>query len=682
MAVNMNKRDRTLALCTVCLVLFCVCLDVTLSATTTTPAATTANAATTSVTSSSIPDTTTPTTTTTTTPTTTTTTTVATTPASSVVNNVNLVNQCPCDVTGNACDVNCCCDEECSDADKLAFSQCLSFSQEEPDRVCFPKELFLFENSDTVRSETTQDDLLCIYTDNSGERNFYTQPDQVTTLSIFQDYQEQFSSFSFQSPAVSDALLNASFYKSGDPIYTVTDSESVGMLGLPRPLTTMACVDSNPAAYLSDETFSCVRTINNLATECASSPALNALRFFSGFRVVKNPELFQTFNATLSEAEQGFFSLYNNSDSTVEVRLDNRTGMVDPIRCLNPSTGTITSCYNTTLPSPTLQSGVCRDLLLQVSYTVITAGSAGIVEVLASFVLTDVPVPSSSAQAAEITQTFSAAFEPVGTSGSFEVSGNPGYVVGQPLLAGTFNLTTNTMELNADRQRYMTLVRSLPTGACTPGADDRVSVLFGQDVRTGCLLSMTADNLTDYCTRMQESIIGTLEFDSVPEATSSGYRDNYRYVGVYGNSSVLSGDWVKIWYRNRPLPAPPTPLTSMCRLSLGMHIRVMFANIGALLNPQPKVIGVVFTYDDLTDVQVRVPAAGKITQVVPVSTSVSFLDVSKPAAHYDPQPSIYEAKIPDDFFYPFATGGVSRLGPVWTLVVVGLSAQQALVGFW
>ena len=32
---------------------------------------------------------------------------------------------CTCDLTRNSCDVNCCCDEDCSAADRQAFSQCI-----------------------------------------------------------------------------------------------------------------------------------------------------------------------------------------------------------------------------------------------------------------------------------------------------------------------------------------------------------------------------------------------------------------------------------------------------------------------------------------------------------------------------------------------------------------------------
>ena len=50
----------------------------------------------------------------------------------------------------------------------------------------------------------------------------------------------------------------------------------------------------------------------------------------------------------------------------------------------------------------------------------------------------------------------------------------------------------------------------------------------------------------------------------------------------------------------------PSAGTSSCQLSLGMHIQILYANIGALVNPQPKIIGVSFVYDPPKAVQIRV----------------------------------------------------------------------------
>ena len=34
-----------------------------------------------------------------------------------------------------------------------------------------------------------------------------------------------------------------------------------------------------------------------------------------------------------------------------------------------------------------------------------------------------------------------------------------------------------------------------------------------------------------------------------------------------------------------------------CSLSMGMHTEILYANTGALANPQPKIIGVSFKYE-------------------------------------------------------------------------------------
>ena len=46
--------------------------------------------------------------------------------------------------------------------------------------------------------------------------------------------------------------------------------------------------------------------------------------------------------------------------------------------------------------------------------------------------------------------------------------------------------------------------------------------------------------------------------------------------------------------------------TDKCSLSLGLHIQVLYASVGALANPQSKILGVALLYDDVKDVKFRV----------------------------------------------------------------------------
>ncbi|KAL8568149.1 hypothetical protein ACOMHN_027672 [Nucella lapillus] len=496
------------------------------------------------------------------------------------------------------------------------------------------------------------------------ERNYYSNLAKVNTLAGVEAYRKEFPSFSFQATPFTPVNLDSSFYRTGDPVYTVQASGTIGVLGLPRSLTTTDCVDDNPAAYQTDTSHSCVRAI--ATTECRTgAPGLNANSFIQGFRVVTSPKLFQELNTSVP-GTNNFYSLYNNS-LTISVELDT-TNTVSPVQCFRQPSGLTAPCgipSTTPLPSPSLVGNTCQNVLKQVHYRVITDGTAGINRVLARVVLTNLAVPSTSPL--RFTQSFSTAFEASsssGSSGSFERSGNPGYVRGQPILAGVLNETSSGGDtksyqifLGSNRERYMTVVRASASGDCFTDSDSRMSVAFGHNVRTGCLLRVSASNLTQYCALMQQKIVDTMEFDSIPELTPNGYRDTNRYVGLYGNSDVSkTGDWVKVLYQNPLLPTTPPSSTSSCQLTLALHIQILYANIGALVNPQAKIIALSYLYDSPKAVQIRPTLTGEYSQPVEITTSVAFIDVSEPAVKAKGEAPIFLAKLPYDFFYPFISG--------------------------
>lgn len=41
-------------------------------------------------------------------------------------------------------------------------------------------------------------------------------------------------------------------------------------------------------------------------------------------------------------------------------------------------------------------------------------------------------------------------------------------------------------------------------------------------------------------------------------------------------------------------------------MRMGLHIQVLYANVGALANPQAKIIGVALLYDSVQEVKLRV----------------------------------------------------------------------------
>ncbi|KAH3883147.1 hypothetical protein DPMN_007097, partial [Dreissena polymorpha] len=74
-----------------------------------------------------------------------------------------VLGQCLCDLTGNKCDINCCCDDNCTPDDRKAFV-CDPVSVIIDDKLCYQENIFVFSNSPA--NTTSDGGLFCIYFDN------------------------------------------------------------------------------------------------------------------------------------------------------------------------------------------------------------------------------------------------------------------------------------------------------------------------------------------------------------------------------------------------------------------------------------------------------------------------------------------------------------------------------------
>lgn len=180
-------------------------------------------------------------------------------------------------------------------------------------------------------------------------------------------------------------------------------------------------------------------------------------------------------------------------------------------------------------------------------------------------------------------------------------------------------------------------------------------------MRTGCLIRLNLTSLNEQtCASIQTAIVNTLEGPNTPSANNnSQWIDNNRYVGTFGNTGRLKvGDWVKVIVDNRPPPNSGQFNVDTCRLRMGLHIQFLYAYVGALANPQAKIVGVALLYDNVQNVKFRCVGAfcqagiGN-SQAFEVSQTVSFVDVSQPAVKFAGEAPIFIARVPKDFFYPF-----------------------------
>ncbi|GFR83871.1 tectonic-1-like [Elysia marginata] len=193
-------------------------------------------------------------------------------------------------------------------------------------------------------------------------------------------------------------------------------------------------------------------------------------------------------------------------------------------------------------------------------------------------------------------------------------------------------------------------------------------------MRTGCLLHVTEG---DNCLQLQQAIISAVEGYGIPlyDPNFAEYPKNNRYVAIFGNSdNRKTGDWIEILYKGRP--GNDVFQGSECKLSLGANIQILYANTGALANPQAKIIGVSYVYDAPQIILYQCtgalcqPGQPSLSRTVEISTSVTFIDVSDPPVGVEGQYPTVPARLPYDFFYPF-TDAAPRQSAASLLVWVG-----------
>ncbi|XP_030886490.1 tectonic-3 isoform X2 [Leptonychotes weddellii] len=195
-------------------------------------------------------------------------------------------------------------------------------------------------------------------------------------------------------------------------------------------------------------------------------------------------------------------------------------------------------------------------------------------------------------------------------------SGNPGYIVGKPLLV-----------LTGDVSHSMTLLQSQGDGICSV---KRYEVQFGVNAVSGCKLRLKK---VDY-SHLQQEIYETLHGKTSPE-----------HVAIFGNAvPAQKREWTKILSRNCSVSA--THCTSCCVIPVSLEVQVLWAYIGLQSNPQAHVSGARFLYQcqSIKDSQ-------QVTEI-PLTTVVTFVDITQKPEPPRGQPRI-DWKLPFDFFFPF-----------------------------
>ncbi|XP_077305739.1 tectonic-3 isoform X1 [Lithobates pipiens] len=394
------------------------------------------------------------------------------------------VTICSCDLSPGNCDLNCCCDSDCSLSDPISvFSSCVPGSTKAESLVCLYSWLIFRNNTPytttLVGSPPTQ--LFCVLSADAS-LNYFVTP-QIVNASNFQSISEPYKGPSFSAASQSVPVFS-SFYKAGDPVLTVSASNALNVLRQPAPVGAQnLCSDNSPAKFLLSSSTVCLRVFSNLTDSCETDLSLDPAYYYQDIAVLRVPA---------DVSSQGARTV--------------------------PITSPVTD-------RPILLGDQCNNVVSQVTYTVRYNGTQGISSVSVDFTLSNVSITSTSIQ-----QNTTVLYKPITSAAASSVqirSGNPGYLTGYPVLSNNGNLL---------------LLRSLGGESCSYSP-----VQFGINAVSGCTISGTAqDSCSSFQARAYQILLGgnaphSLAIYGNVTAAQSGYWTQIIYQNCSSQGTCSSG---------------------------------------------------------------------------------------------------------------------------------------------
>ncbi|XP_076472923.1 uncharacterized protein LOC143302233 [Babylonia areolata] len=509
------------------------------------------------------------------------------------------VAPCPCDLTYLACDINCCCDQECTEADQLTFSGCipgrLGGRDPDPDlRSCrsdhFPKDDWF--------------PLMCVqFESNALLGEFYTKADKLTSVNevnnkLLEEGKRSVYTYRETESRFTD-LAEVNGYTEGSNILTILPQGGAGNLLLPRLTTSGRCLDSSPVQFLRDSESTCTRTLT--PATCSDLTPFSARVYVQGGSV-SIPACPGSFSISTDgrSLQVQFVDVRVNyhcasaSATTAYIRDSNSvfSDLVSPqtvysfpaslagVNCTDLC-GEDSAClgYNqgrgeagmSSLPSrcptdsgfelhPTpvyrAGSGTCDNVVLEVRYGFTWAGQS-ITGLTADLVMGSVQLAGGQAV---VSQKFAVTFThdysgPANQTDNYlnmttvyRRSGRPGYDFGGRVATGcsSVNVTTGVSSpVDQGEVSQMAVWSPGAEGLCEKAG--RRFLMFGDDVQSSCVLRLAFNDINT-CDSLRGLVLNHLNV-LMPA----------NVIGRYGYNSldVNNNNWIGI-LREDPFPATTT----------------------------------------------------------------------------------------------------------------------------
>lgn len=535
--------------------------------------------------------------------------------------NSPLLGSCVCDVSQGLCDINCCCDPDCSSEITNGFKFCL------PDQFGYP-------------------DVDYCYTPNKG-----TKIERVNNKNVYLDRDKQGQSaicvvranhpnnlyryFSVPSSSTTSSAIRISDWP------TIVTSENPSSLVPGQQIFTFNYdVVNNFSTYTGALRFplqnafgTCSQVFREatfLAPTFGSSCAMKASEACNRFPVSVLGNRFIASDMVSTKIPVTLRAL--NSDGTV-------LGVLDPLQLFNQSLNSYvdgTTCVNTVISEKTV-----------IYYTANSAIASAVTDVVLRNVLLD----------KYISRSVSVFFEQAknNTPAANIISATPGYVVGSRVRVGSLQSDFSATGATSVLERVGGL--AMPSGGRLCQLQNFQRVGFFQSVLTsGCLLRLSTAELQSTCG------IGTAGILNQSFGVSS---TNQRISLVARTADALTNDttsWISLdWSEVDTLSPSPGYYDSVARrcsnIVTGVKFQLVVARAGIEYNPQDVIISA-FAQPILGSWQIK--NASDFTQSAEAMVNLEFrvafkrFDEGKQATirRKVKAPPILP-KLDDTVFYPF-----------------------------
>ncbi|KAJ8972869.1 hypothetical protein NQ317_013611 [Molorchus minor] len=558
---------------------------------------------------------------------------------------------CICDVHLNFCDINCCCDDDCSSEDKLIFHHCETENLHYDTSYCDYMK-YIYINNTPFEWRVNQNGLFCVVKSNLPPS--YTVQRKQPLRSIDDAELEKHNKFSWPKYFTNREAKfssNESFVH-GSKVWIV-QKDGIRTFQLPSRLM------SNTCAFKDD-----IKNFVNFRSVCPQVDISEENRLLNLDNIIQNVSVVAApYLLNISKYKNIFQECPRNTCLTVLPKICQKNFH----NCQNIS-------RNDTRLKVTCNFDIrsnknrCKNVVKNIQYNFYHKGSKGYKKIELLVYLENVTYEFGTTDY-ELYQEFEVNFWWMNQTKNLSeiLSGNPGYLIGKPILTGNVinlgNKTNFILKIErfpADYVKTFIVVPDNVNGDCILNGTKYLPVEFGYNMLTKCKFTNTIFNRkryfngTEVCRNIQKSILELW-----------GITGKNKTVGMFGNANANKPEeWIQILYQIAPQKLLNKTVGKFSKSNdsvtcFGLvtnlvvdiyHSKIDFPN---LLN-QEKILAVSYTFRGFTNKTLVYNKQKNSTSFeIDLESQVVFYDISAQKHRKFVDPPSLEIKLPYDFFYPF-----------------------------